>query len=249
MPDRTIIRLDANPEGFGETRDDLTEEMFASSLPVQHSHEYYADEELGLYVGVWDTDDMVETGGPYACDEFMWLIEGEAEIRNNKTGAMEKAKAGEAFIITKAYDCQWHQKGYLRKFFVIWEHPEEPLPDRPTHEGILIPRADAPRTAMTGTLPFAVIAGAAATENICYTDGAGKFVSGTWHSEAFEAQARPFPHHQFFLVVGGSIGLRDKAGTEHLFTAGDAFFIPEGVICSARVGGSVTVFFASLLPS
>lgn len=249
MLDRTIIRLTANPEGFGETADDVTQEMFASSVPKQHSYEYFVDEDLGFYVGVWDTNDMIEPAGPYACDEFMWLIEGEAEIMNSKTGVREKAKAGEAFVIPKGYDCQWHQKGYLRKFFVISEHPEEPLPEVPSHEGILIPKADAPLTPVTNSVPFAVIAGASSLENICYTDTTGKFVSGTWHSEAFEAQARPFPHHQFFIVNDGSICLSDEAGIEHLFTAGDAFFIPEGVICSAQVSDSVTVFFASLRPS
>ncbi|MFT6286743.1 MAG: putative cupin superfamily protein [Alcanivorax sp.] len=246
MPSSTIIRLDSNPEGFGETADDLTEELFESSLPTQHSHEYFADDDLGLYVGVWDTDEMIETAGPYACDEFMWLIEGEAEIKNSKTGTSEKAKAGDAFIIPKAYNCQWLQKGYLRKFFVIYEHPEEPLPDAPSHEGIIIPKADTQLTAITAKTPFALAAGATATESICYTDNTSRFVSGTWHSEAFEAPPRPFPHHEFFLVHDGSIYLTDEAGVEHVFTAGEAFFIPQGVICSAQVSDSVTIFFARL---
>lgn len=249
MPDSKIIRLEANPEGFGETADELSEEQFASSLPTQHSHEYYADEDLGLYIGVWDTDDMVEAAGPYACEEFMWLIEGEAVIRNTQTGAQETARAGEPFIIPKAYDCQWHQRGYLRKFYVIWERPEEAFPESPVHEGIIIARTDAPLTATTDSVSFAVVVGATPAENVWYTDGTGKFVSGTWHSGAFEAQAQPFPHHEFLRVQDGSICLKDEAGTEHQFTAGDTFFIPKGTICSARVEDSVTVFFARLCPS
>ena len=55
MPAKRIISLSPAPEGFGQTPDELTPDMFVSELPVQHSHEYYADEELGLYIGVWDT--------------------------------------------------------------------------------------------------------------------------------------------------------------------------------------------------
>jgi uncharacterized cupin superfamily protein len=115
MKKEGIIRLSTNPEGFGESPDELTPDMFASELPTQHSYEYYEDEELGLYIGVWDTDDMIEVAAPYACDEFMWLIEGECQIKNNRTGEIETVEAGTAFVIPKGYDCQWQQTGYLKK--------------------------------------------------------------------------------------------------------------------------------------
>ncbi len=222
-----IIRLSTSPEGFGETPDELTPDMFASELPTQHSHEYYEDEELGLYVGVWDTDDMIEVAAPYACDEFMWPIEGGAEIRNNKTGAIEIARGGEAFIIPKGYNCQWHQRGYLRKFYVISEHPDEPIPDTPAHEGIVVPRADAPMTVVKDTGAFALTAGAMVEENICYTDTMGKFVAGTWTSLAYEGEAQTFPYNGFAYVQAGSIYLKDEAGAEQWFNVGDAFFCPK----------------------
>ena len=95
--DKSIIRLNPNPEGFGETPDTLDAEDFSSELPLQNTHSVYEDDDIGLYVGLWDTDSMVEKGGPYACDEFMWLIEGECQIRNNRTGEIETVKA---FITT-----------------------------------------------------------------------------------------------------------------------------------------------------
>ena len=84
--DKSIIRLNPDPEGFGETPDKLEAEDFSSEVPVQHTHSNYEDDEIGLYVGLWDTETMVEAGGPYACDEFMWLLEGECQIKNNRTG-------------------------------------------------------------------------------------------------------------------------------------------------------------------
>jgi len=99
--DKSIIRLSRDPEGFGETPDKLEAQDFRSEVPVQHTHSVFEDDEIGLYVGLWDTDTMVEAGGPYACDEFMWLIEGECQIRNNRTGTIETVKAGTPFVIPK----------------------------------------------------------------------------------------------------------------------------------------------------
>ena len=247
MTMKRLIRLSAAPEDFGEHPDELAADMFVSGLPVQHTHEYYEDEELGLYVGVWDTTDMIETAGPYACDEFMWLIEGEASIRNNRTGEMEKARAGEPFLIPKGYDCQWQQAGYLRKFYLISENPNEPIPAKPTHEGIIIPRADVPMVTVVGTEPFLIKDGSTVQQqHICYEDSTGKFLSGSWVSEPFESVTRPFPFNEFACVQAGSLTLIDVDGQEHRFKSGDAFFIPEGVVCSARATEKVSLFFAVL---
>lgn len=219
--------------------------MFASELPVQHSHEVYEDEYLGLYVGVWDTTDMVETAGPYSCDEFMWLLEGEAAIKNNKTGAIETVRAGEPFVIPRGYDCQWHQTGYLRKFFVISENPSEDVPEKPAHEGIIIPQADAPLEPLSMVPAFLGKGGdCVQLEHICYRDNTGNFLAGTWSSESFESEKRPFPYNEFAYVQAGSINLIDVDGEEHSFSAGDAFFVPQGVICSARISEPVRLFFA-----
>ncbi len=237
-----IIRLSPDPEGFGASPDKLDAEDFTSDVPVQHSHSVYEDDEIGLYVGVWDTEAMTETGGPYACDEFMWVIEGECQIRNNRTGEIEAVKAGTPFVIPRAYDCQWQQSGYLRKYYVISEHPEEEIPAAPAHEGIVIPRADALMTEVAADAPFAISSGATPKQNVCYTDTTGRFFSGTWASEAFASGQRPFPYNEFAYVQDGSITLTDAAGAAQVFNADDAFFIPECVKCSAVVASSVRMY-------
>jgi len=245
MSVKNIIRLSAAPDGFGQTADELSPDMFVSKLPVQHSHDYYEDKDLGLFVGVWDTTDMIETAGPYACDEFMWLLEGEAAIKNNKTSEIEKVKAGEAFVIPKAYDCQWHQEGYLRKFYVISENPNEPVPDEPAFDGIIIPRTDAPMTPLADAEPF-LIKGVTTIqrEHVCYRDKTARFVAGTWQSEPFESETRPFPYNEFACLQEGSLTLLDEDGNLHFFKAGDAFFIPQGTVCSARASETVKLLFA-----
>ncbi len=242
--DRSIIRLSPDPEGFGETADALEAEDFSSDIPLQHTHSGYEDDDIGLYVGLWDTESMVETGGPYACDEFMWLIEGECQIRNNRTGETETVKAGTPFVIPRGYDCQWQQQGYLRKYFVISEHPGDEIPAVPAHEGVVIPKADAILVEVVEDAPFAITAGTRPRQNICYEDTTGRFLSGTWASEAFESEERPFPYHEFAYVQDGSITLTEAKGATQVFNAGDALFIPEGVECSATVSSNVCMYIA-----
>ncbi len=76
----------------------------------------------------------------------------------------------------------------------------------------------------------------------------GRFFSGTWASEAFESQQRPFPYNEFAYVQDGSITLTDAEGAAQVFNAGDAFFIPEGVECSASVENSVRFFVTVIKP-
>lgn len=223
--DKSIIRLDPDPDGFGETPDELEAEDFISDVPLQHTHSSFENDDIGLYVGLWDTEAMVETGGPYACDEFMWVIEGECRIRNNRTGEIETVSAGTPFVIPKGYDCQWHQPGYLRKFYVISEHPEEEIPAVPAHEGIVIPNQD-----------------------VSYKDTTGRFYAGTWTSAAFASEQRPHPYNEFAYVQDGSITLTGTDGTAQAFNTGDAFFIPEGVVCSATVASSVRLYFTVIKP-
>jgi len=246
MSIKKIIRLCAEPEGFGKTPDELDAELFASSLPVQCSHDYYEDEQLGLYIGVWDTTDMIEASGPYVCDEFMWILEGEAVIKNADTGVMEKAKAGEAFVIPKGYDCQWHQSGYLRKFYVIYDNPNETLPAQPTYEGIVILPANTPIELPAGTEPFLVTTGNPVQQHICYIGHTGKFISGVWESEAFESEPRAFSYNKFVCVQAGSLTLIEESGEEHHFNMGEALFVPEGVVCSARSTENVRLCFATV---
>ena len=226
MLDNRIIRFSANPGGFGQVADSLDEQMFMSELPTQHTHLYYENDDMGLYVGVWDTTAMIEGAGPYSCDEFMWLLEGEVEIKNSKTGVSEKIVAGEAFIIPRGYDCQWRQGGYLRKFFVIVEDPNEALPQSPVYEGVIKPQVDVPTPTIDNSEPSAV--GGA---RVCYEERSGKFSAGIWESEPFEAAMCSMPDHQFVYLLEGALSVTDEDNVEHHFKAGDAFFLPQGTVC------------------
>jgi uncharacterized cupin superfamily protein len=246
MSQHKIIRLTPDPIGFGDTPDELDAEMFASGSPVQHSHSDYEDDELGLYIGVWDTNDMHEAPGPYACDEFMWVLEGEVEIKNGLTGTKDKVTAGQAFVIPRGYNCQWLQTGYLRKYYVISENPNEEVPEVPTFEGIIKPHVGTAQTPVVDNGFYNLVNAKEIQKNdVSYTNVSGKFYAGTWDSEAFESSPVEFPVNKFAYVLEGILTLTDQDG-QHDFVKGDAFFIPAGTICSAKSNGYVRTNYSVL---
>ncbi|MFK8020935.1 MAG: cupin domain-containing protein [Pseudomonadales bacterium] len=241
----TIIRLNRNPKEFGATPDELDAEDFVSALPRQHSHAFFEDEQQGIFIGLWDTDDMIEMPGPYACDEFMQVLEGQVDIRDNNSGDFTTVTAGEAFVIPKGFDCQWQQHGYLRKFYFISEHPEESVPSFPAHAGVIVLSAVATQSAPEGGTLFPPGMVQHANEQIAYLDHRARFSAGTWQSEVFDTGSFTLTRHSLLSVVSGAITMTDNSGAEHEFLAGDAFFIPSKTRCSAKASGSVSINYAA----
>ena len=246
MTASSIIRLNPNPADFGTSADDLDAADFESDVPLQHTHSDFEDDEIGLYVGVWDTGTMIESGGRYSCDEFMWLLEGECQIRDNATGDFETVTAGTAFVIPKGYDCQWQQEGYLRKFYFISDHPDEDIPDAPANAGVVIPQIEATTTPLAERSPFSITAGTGPRQHVCYEDKTGRFTAGTWVADEFESKLSNFPHYMMGIVREGTLRLKTEGGDTDEFNTGDAFLIPKGAICSATVTDTVRLFFTAL---
>jgi uncharacterized cupin superfamily protein len=225
--DHSIIRLSNTPEGFNDNVDELTADMFESSMPIQHSHDYFEDDDLGLYVGVWDTTDMIETAAPYAMDEFMVLIEGAVVIKNNTTNVCETVLAGESFIIPKGFDCQWQQTGYLRKFYVIADK-QGPSAEPP---GPSIDAVDAiikfpSRTAQGNT--------------VFYKSADNQFISGAFKGDIADSAMITSAQHRFIYLKEGSLTLVDHHLTEHRFKAGDAFIVLSGAQITGRSSDTIT---------
>lgn len=216
-----IIRMSGSPEGFGEKPDELSQEMFSSSLPVQHSHSYFEDESIGLYVGVWDTTDMVETSGPYPCEEYMVLIEGCAEIENAESRSVDTVIANEGFLIPKGYNCQWHQKGYLRKFYVIYEN-ENAVNTTDSYDGI---------TKIKNNLN--------ASNERLYQNGDQSFIVGTYYNEENGTFVEESNKHKFIYQRSGSIDICEQGQLPYTVKAGEAFFVPAGTSYQWRSSGAV----------
>ena len=154
-------------------------------------------------------------------------------------------------MIPKGYECQWQQQGYLRKFSVISEHPEEAMPASPTVEGIVKPHSNAPQAAFNGQDWFALNAAHAEQKvvqknDVAYTNENGKFTSGTFDSNAFSSEAQGLPINQFVYVLKGAVTLTDEQGVEHRFTENDAFFIPQGTVCAWKTSDYLRFNYATL---
>lgn len=236
MSEKKIIKLSQNPIGFGDVSDELDAGMFESSLPVQHSHSFFEDEALGLYIGVWDTTDMVETAVPYACDEFMFIIEGAVEIKNNETGKIETIMAGESFVIPQGYDCQWHQQGYLRKFYVIYE-PQK-TPEKPVTENVVY-------ISENSNIPWQETSDGH-RKKILYQNNDQRFTAGVWQSNSLTTGLINFPYHEFIFINNGSLICTDEMGVAHHFKTGDALFIPQGTRCAWQIEDKVSIHFTQI---
>lgn len=196
---------------------------------------------------------MLETAGPYASDEFMWVIDGTVDVKDNQSGLSETVYAGEAFVIPRGYDCQWHQSGYVRKFYVISEHPNELIPSSPVSDSIIKPMLAIDETvALTkANVHLALLNNdnVMQKEQTCYQDSQARFFVGTWESEPFESALLPFSVNEFVYLQTGSLILIDEHNVEHAFTAGDAFFIPQGTICQWKVTEAIRTFYTVIKAS
>ncbi len=241
----SIIKFSSHPIGFGEVVDDLGDNP-PSGNPIQHSHEYVSDENQGLYVGVWDTTDMMEPAEPYSMDEFMLVLEGRAIIKNNRTNESTIVNTGDVFVIPKGYDCQWIQQGYLRKFYFISDHPDETIPSKPTHEGVVLPIVSNPKQQASQVNPFLQDDSLGQYVFNDYQNNTGKFNVSTWQADAFNSTLGAFPYHQLFVLKEGNIKVIDENQVDHNFVAGDVFYITEGTMCRAETSATTVFISVSL---
>ncbi len=249
-----IIKLEADgPEGTGLVKMELDQDDFQSSLPEQYLHVYYEDEDLGLSVGVWTTTSMQEAFGPYPGDEFMWVLEGRVamiDAHGNET----PIEAGETFCIRNAIPISWKQVGFLRKFYMTYADPKATIPQIDSADGgVRVLRAAELETGMQkmDTTEPLVITGNKPLQhdNILFTNDAGNMFVGMWDSTALDSEMRPFPWHEMVQLLEGEVTLTEEDGSEHHFSAGDAFFIPMGTVCKWQNRGYVKKFYSILDPS
>jgi len=240
-----IIKLSSEPENFGETEDKLDPHDFVGGVPTQHTHLNYENEEQGIYVGVWDTNDMVEASTKYPCDEFMYVIDGKVEIRNTQTNKIEIVSQGESFIIPRGYDCQWIQKGYLRKFFFIFESNQF-CSESSIQNSAIINLSNLNQVSRTGhnhRLKF-VHESPKQVESVYYKNSDKTFVSGKWKSAPFRSYLAPHPVSEFICVTQGQLSLFDEKGIRTLFELGDVFYVPQGAVCYWQAEQPIELNFA-----
>lgn len=252
--EKKVYRFELNgPADTGLVKMDLDPADFQSDLPDQHLHLYYSDDDLGLSVGVWTTTDMQEAFGPYPGDEFMWVREGQVAMIDGD-GNSTPVKQGETFCIRNAIPISWKQEGFLRKFFMTYDNPKAETPKIESADGGVMVLDPAALTAglekLETTDPFEISGDEPVQyDNILFTNDAGNMFVGMWDSTAFVSEMKPFPSHEMVQLLEGEVTITEENGTAHDFKAGDAFFIPQGTVCSWKADGYIKKYYSIVDPS
>jgi uncharacterized cupin superfamily protein len=241
---KRVIRLD--PDAPGRVALDLDPGDFESPPPTQHIDVQFADERIGMTVGVWDTTTMKEAFGPYPGDEFIVVIEGGFEMLD-AGGAATPARAAQAVCFRNGVPTSWKQNGYLKKYFLLLQDPNAPVPTHApgtpavtVHDPDITPTDDDQVTRSDS--------GAKQRERVLFENDAGTMTAGVWDSEAFTSDPFPFPSHEFAQILEGSVTITGADGVEHTFCKGDVFFIPKGTVTSWRAPSYVRKFYAVVEP-
>lgn len=223
-------------------------EALVSGTPRQRGHLYIDDKARGLSAGVWDCTAMTCRMGPYPVDEFMLLLEGAVEIVR-PDGQVTRVEAGQSFVIPKGLVCQWRQPGYVKKFFVILETPDQPEQRPCTGLALALPDPGAVLEPTPGPQPAALLSGAPAWSGKDYfEDASSRFTVGLWASTAYHRKAIPFPRHELMCLLQGAVTITGPSGKAQTFKAGESFFVPYGAVTDFRTDGDVKKIFAIYQP-
>lgn len=115
---RPIKYSPTGPDGWLEKAGiPLETAKLIEGLPVGEDHAYFERSDPKIRSGIWRSSAYTEWYDSYACDEFMYILEGEVTLEND--GFKETYSAGEAFFVPKGFSGYWRQPAPLLKFYVI----------------------------------------------------------------------------------------------------------------------------------
>lgn len=241
---RRIHRFE--PDGpFGLTPMELDPTDFHEVPEGQRVHVYFADDELGMSVGVWETAPMQEAFGPYPGDEFILVLDGGFRMLDAAGDGVPAVK-GQSVIFRNGVPVSWKQDGYLRKFYITYLDPRANTPRIDSADGgiiVLDPDrrlTDAHLLADTSTPQ---------REELLFRNDHGNMEVGLWDTGPMQTDLAPFPTHEFAQVLDGEATLTEEDGATHDFTSGDVFFVPAGTVCSWHVPRYLRKYYAALDPS
>lgn len=112
-----LLRI--SPSAAGEAVTPIAAERIIAGSPSEIVANLFTNRNENFFCGVW-----ASTTGKwvlnYSEDEFCYLIEGEAILRD-KLGNEERINPGDAFVIPAGYQGSWETIGHAKKFYAIYE--------------------------------------------------------------------------------------------------------------------------------
>lgn len=219
-----VLRFEPDgPPGVGMERwEDMNPDDLVAGTPVQNGHTYHEDAGAGYLAGVWDCTAFTDAFGPYAVDEFMWLIDGSV-IMVMPDGAEVTVEAGQAFVLPKGLQCQWKQPGYVRKFFMILDGPVPDMAANPALSRVTVPDLG----------PVPLPPGAVEARRTDFVNAAGNMQVAQRNLAAVTLPPQPSAASHLIQVLEGQLQLSDAAG-EHSFAPGETAYVPQGSVTGWR---------------
>ena len=213
---------------------DTTPDEVEAGTPIEMGHLYYESEDKSLVAGVWHCTAHTTKFGPYPVDEFMLVLEGSVNIVH-QGGHEEIFRAGDAFIIPKGLPCSRKQTESMRKYYVIFEDPNNGMPDQPVAErairlsptgpeGIGLKQLDLQKsTNFEGDTPTQ-------HDYSYFEDATDRLFGGTWTCSPMRRKQQRFGRFEMMCLLEGGMTLTDDAGMEHKFQAPDVLLVlPDAV--------------------
>jgi uncharacterized cupin superfamily protein len=248
-----ILRFDPNgPEESGlQFWDPIDPDGLEAGEPLQRGYIYDEDPASNYLAGVWDCTAMTEKFGPYAVNEFMFLLEGSVTMIL-ENGEEVNVKAGDAFIIPKGLPCQWKQEGTVRKYFVIFEGPDVLVAKDVSSLGIILPKS----SLSLGDMDLRTIEDSAGFlgsapqqhDRVYYRDPSNQMICGLWDSSPFECSKVVSQKNEMLILLEGAMTLFDEEGAEHHFGVGDAAYLPKTTTFGWKSDKHVRAFYCSYDP-
>jgi uncharacterized cupin superfamily protein len=225
-----VIPLD--PATRVEPWEPFPAEEILSGVREQSGRIVFEDSDLGLSVGLWEQEANETNWIDYPMNEFMVMIEGEVVVREPDRDV--SVRAGETFFIPKGTRCRWTQLGRVKKFFLIYDNPDEPVASARGRTVVLHPSdglADLP-------LPLG------SDEQVVYANAGGRFEVIVRHLRDAELRFSGVAH-ELAHVVSGALTVT-AGGESWRFEQGQAFLAPRGTSASWNPDGEVHLLSARL---
>lgn len=203
----------------------------------------FRDDALNLTVGVRTAADMQAPPDPCEGDEFFVVLEGGAELRNEK-GDVTRIATGEACVTRDGAPLSLRPTGFLRQTFIrLTGGAKRPVvsgqnafPARPAPDAHPLKDADV------------MFGGGRQREATLFRNDAGNMEAGIWASTPFRAEAGPFGVHEFAHIIEGDVTITDGDGARHEFTAGESLFLTADTVCRWESAGGVRKYYAAITP-
>jgi hypothetical protein len=232
-----FIRID--PDALTWEPLELDPAAFQSPLPVQTYARIFADDDIGLAVGVWDTTTMQEAFGPYPGDEFITVLDGGFAMVDGSGATLAAARAGHSVTFRNAIPASWKQDGYLRKIYLTLQPPGAETPViASAGDGVRV--LDPGRGTTAGAGPDGVAC------DMLFRNDAGtmEVVHVVW--PAADRPSAPAVAHELIRVLSGTITLTGADGRAQHCGPGDHLFVPRGTVCARRTAPGTAAFVVTV---